>query len=477
MSAQAKIEVSHTFSPPGGDHSWYFNFGLLLTTRRLQVEHPITEQIAFLRRPISDPVNKLSSVLNPITEQMTAIDLVEWQLRIAAGEELPTTNQDDIVCMGHAFEARIYAENPARNFLPATGKVWHHQPPATPNIGMDALTGIRVDTGIESGQEVGVYYDPMICKLIVHDQDRPRALNKLVAALKNYQIAGVPTNIEFLINCAEHPTFQKAGAVNTGFLDDHLDQVQLQEHLEPSPLATAVGAFCSLLHLEGRIGIQNLQQERLKQSPWSSLSGSWRMLGGRARRVLKLSDSPAGTELECLSNRDGSFHIRVGGGSEEEELGEWFHVDGSLDSNCNLTVVVNQSQRLVLTSALDESNGKLKVRMWPQRKTSTSDDEYLWEVDIENPMIPSSQPLARATEGAIKAPMPGKISRINFEVGDVVQEGDVLLVMEAMKMEHPIRAPRQGVLTELHYKVADVVNDGVVLATVESEESAEEEAV
>jgi 3-methylcrotonyl-CoA carboxylase alpha subunit len=413
-------------------------------------------------------MNTRLQVEHPITELITGIDLVEWQLRIAAGEELPIPNQADIPCHGHAFEARVYAENPARNFLPATGMVWHHQPPAISNTGTNA-EGVRVDTGIQTGQEVSVYYDPMICKLIVHDENRDKALQKLQRSLKGYQIAGVPTNIDFLVNCAQHETFQRAGAVNTGFLDDHFDEVQVTEETAASPLATAVGVFASLLHMEGRVGVPNLPEERRKRSPWSSLSGSWRLGSKPAKRVLQLDN---GTEIECTSHRDGSFDIQVGDD-------ETFHVNGTFSSRSvgaggDMQVVVNGTQRISMTTAFQESSsqegGQFEVRMWPKNL----DKDFFWEINVFNPMTPSSHvsaALSGGGHGTIKAPMPGKISRINFAIGDSVEEGDVLLVMEAMKMEHTIEAPASGVLTDLKYHVGDVVQDGTILATVETTDS------
>jgi 3-methylcrotonyl-CoA carboxylase alpha subunit len=451
-------------SSPHRDPSFYF----CEMNTRLQVEHPITELI-------------------------TGIDLVEWQLRIAAGEPLPTPDQSGITCSGHAMEARIYAEHPARNFLPATGTVWHHTPPAVPNSGINTA-GIRVDTGIQTGQEVGVYYDPMICKLIVHDTDRSKALQKLIQALKSYQIAGVPTNIEFLVNCASHPIFQQAGAVNTGFLDDYLDDVQVAGAVSEeggavaassSPLGTAVGVFASLLHLEGRRGISNLHVERQQQSPWSSLSGSWTM-GHRPRRFLKLDND---TRVECISHRDGSFDIRVVVGTEtDHEQGEWFHVDGTWVDGDLMEVVVNRTQRIKMTTVLREIDGTFHICMWPQQLLLSSfqkneggqkkvADNYFWQVQVEHPQHPAADAEAgkMGGGGSIKAPMPGKISRINHAVGTTVQKGDILLVMEAMKMEHAIKATTSGILTELKCRVSDVVKDGAVLAIVTEEEGEEEE--
>jgi len=419
-------------------------------------------------------MNTRLQVEHPITELVTGVDLVEWQLRIAAGEPLPVVDQSDIKSCGHALEARIYAENPDRNFLPATGTVWHHVPPAMSNTGINN-DGVRVDTGIQAGQEVGVYYDPMICKLIVHDENRDKALAKLVKALKSYQIAGVPTNIDFLIACAQHEAFQKAGAINTGFLDDHLEDVLMaspssSSEESSSNLATAVGVFATLLQMERRLGISTtaqLARARQSQSPWSSLSGSWRM-GGQAERVLTLAD---GRTVECGCHRDGSYGITVDG--------EYFHIQGTFSANGGpMQVIVDHSKRIQMTTALREGpDGHFQIRMWPS-SLGLDEQDYFWQVDVLNPMIPSSltgAAVGAAGHGAIKAPMPGKVSRILFSEGDPVNEGDVLLVMEAMKMEHTIVAPASGFLKALHCRVDEVVQDGAILAEVE--ESSEGDTV
>jgi 3-methylcrotonyl-CoA carboxylase alpha subunit len=409
-------------------------------------------------------MNTRLQVEHPISELITGIDLVEWQLRIASGEELPILNQADIPCRGHAFEARVYAENPARNFMPATGNVWHHNPPVAMNTGASA-EGVRVDTGIQPGQDISVYYDPMISKLIVHGETREAALNKLIDSLKGYQIAGVPTNIEFLVKCADHATFRKAGAIHTGFLEDHADDVQVKEYALPRPIAQAVGAFTSMLYLEKRFGVSG-EQAMSTSSPWSSLSGSWRMGGksGRARRILKLEH---GGDVECVSNRDGSFDIRAAG---EEEDGEWFHVTGSVDGDSNMHVVVNKTQRIALKTVLKAEDGVIRVRMWPERL-----DDFFWSMDFKNPLEPAASEagLAASGDGFVKAPMPGRITRVNATVGDTVERGAVVMVMEAMKMEHAIKAPRDGILSEIRYKANDLVDDGAVLLVLESEDDEE----
>ena len=409
-------------------------------------------------------MNTRLQVEHPITEQITGVDLVEWQLRIAAGEPIPL-KQEDMPCMGHASEARVYAENPTRDFLPATGTVWHHSPPCESNTGASA-DGIRVDTGLRSGQEVGVYYDPMISKLIVHDENRELALEKLVRALKDYQIAGVPTNIEFLVKCAQHPTFQKVGAVNTGFLDDHADDVRMEEAPRPSPIAQAIGAFAALLHLEKRVAVPHQPT-----SPWSSMSGSWRAGGaaGRATRQLKLSGDQGseGSFVECVSNRDGSFDIRV---IEDDEAIESFHLAGSMGTDTSMDVVLNGTHRMSLTSVLREGDGLMNLSLWP--KEPHRKDGFFWEVEFEHPMMPLPQSvLAGASgEGTVKTPMPGRVTRLNKQAGDAVQAGDLVMVLEAMKMEHSIMAPRDGIILDIRYGVDDVVSEGSVLFDVVSED-------
>lgn len=413
-------------------------------------------------------MNTRLQVEHPITEQITGVDLVEWQLRVAAGEELPL-KQEDISCVGHAFEARVYAENPARNFLPATGTVWHHSTPVEINTGPSS-DGIRVDTGLRAGQEVGVHYDPMISKLIVHGATREVALEKLVSSLKDYQIAGVPTNIEFMIKCAQHPTFQRAGAVNTGFLEDFADDVYIEDNPIPSPLARCIGAYAACLHLEKRIGVRDIQRNAC--SPWSSLSGSWRQ-GGESSRAIRrfplFGDDINDYAVDCISNRDGSFDIHV---VVDDQLIQAFHVSGIFGLDSNMEILIDGSQRMLLTVVLREKEGAITVNLWP--KAPHNKDGYHWEMEYENPIAPLPSHIQHGAvgEGIVKTPMPGKVIRLNKQQGQEVQAGDLIMVLEAMKMEHAIKAPKDGVLGEVRYDVGDVVADGAVLFVVEGEEEA-----
>ena len=395
-------------------------------------------------------MNTRLQVEHPITEMITGLDLVEWQLRIAAGEELPIKNQQDIVCHGHAFEARIYAENPLREFLPATGNVWHHKPP------IDA----RVDTGIQSGQEISVYYDPMISKLVIHGQDRATALEKLISALKRYELAGVPTNIDFLIKCAEHAVFQEPGACNTGFLEHYMDDILERSNVSPSPIFYAAAAYCRMLFSEKRIGVRNLQRSRLSTgNPWSTWSGSWRS-GGRANRLLHVIGEDV--QVECVSCVDGSFDVGI---HQSNSSVEWFHIDGTLDKDGSLSLIVDGSKRIAFSSFLKPLDGDTEVHVWSKRPLH---DQYFAKVRFEDLLASKVNHTDGTVDllGKISAPMPGKIVRINARIGDVVKKDDVLIVMEAMKMQHSIRSPRDGALTEVFCVEDSIVDDGFILATV-----------
>jgi len=423
-------------------------------------------------------MNTRLQVEHPITELITGVDLVEWQLRVAAGEPLPITNSSEIPCSGHAFEARIYAEKPGDGtFLPASGTVWYHDPPAPPNaVGVDETSlslskGIRVDTGIQKGQAVGVDYDPMICKLIVHDDSREKALNKMLTALKDYRIAGVPTNIDFLIKCAQHETFRKPGATNTGFLDDHLEEVLSPEHQSIPEKAIAIASLAVQLVIEGRVGIEDLKMARRKHpTPWNSLSGSWRN-SASPRQTLQLTD---GTIVDCTSLRDGSYKVQVTpnvGNDEEENMATVFHMDGTLSLDHEMNVVVNGSEKLSLVAALKDMDGTFQVCLWPQSASLHNEGHYFWELAIPNPKFPSStveknDSVTESGKGTLLAPMPGKISEIRLNIGDSIEEGDILVVMEAMKMEHTVRATASGTVECINCQVGEVVADQAVLATI-----------
>jgi 3-methylcrotonyl-CoA carboxylase alpha subunit len=307
----------------------------------------------------------------------------------------------------------------------------------------------------------------MISKLIVHGEDRETALNKLIAALKSYELVGLPTNIDFLVQCAQHETFREAGACNTGFLEHYMGDILKQnEEAKTEPVLYAAAAFLKLLHAEHRVGITaSLEESRRSQgNPWSSLSGSWRV-GSRAKRTLTV-DGEDNVTMECLSNDDGSFDIGVL--QEEHGTSDWFHMDGTVDKDGSLSLLIDGSKRKAFSSFVKEDkSGGTTLHLWSK---DPSDEAYSVKVSLEDPfvsMVGSEEPAGSSSQGLVLAPMPGKIVQINVKVGDTVKKDDVLIMMEAMKMQHSIRAPRDGVVVELCCSEDSVVDDGHVLAEVD----------
>lgn len=213
-------------------------------------------------------MNTRLQVEHPVTEMITGFDLVEWQLRIAAGEKLPCI-QEDIMAKGHAFEVRLYAEDPAQNFLPQTGKVQH--------FSYDLAKGMRVDTGIETGDSVTSYYDPMIAKLITWGHNRDEAAARMAELLKETQLTGLNSNQEFLHSIFCHPDFLK-GDVDTGFIARHEDDLTPADYGRPRVEDIGIAALYYLLGLN--------QDSEQQDDPWQSYP-HWRM-GGTASQKLDL---------------------------------------------------------------------------------------------------------------------------------------------------------------------------------------------
>lgn len=251
------------------------------------------------------------------------------------------------------------------------------------------------------------------------------------------------------------------------------------------PLAQAVAAFSAMLYLERRTGSK---AERSKPAaPWSSRQGSWRMGGkqGRAKRKLSIHGTNTGDDdddnnaIECISNPDGSFDITVP--SRDDTTKQVFHVNGGmLDENSSeMQLEINHTTKVRLTCILREEKGKLDIKMWPKNVVSSSSnsslENYAWQVLLDHPLSNENNRVSKNLEtyasgnasGKVKSPMPGKISRINFRVGDKVAQGDVILVMEAMKMEHAIRAPVNGIVQAINHQVGDLVGDDALLFDID----------
>ncbi|XP_072264262.1 methylcrotonoyl-CoA carboxylase subunit alpha, mitochondrial [Pyxicephalus adspersus] len=370
------------------------NFYFMEMNTRLQVEHPVTEMI-------------------------TGTDLVEWQLRVAAGEKIPVT-QDEITLNGHAFEARIYAEDPNNNFMPGAGPLLHlSTPPA------DLCT--RIETGVRQGDEVSVHYDPMIAKLVVWAKDRQAALTKLRYCLRQYNIVGLSTNIDFLLSLSGHPAFE-AGDVHTSFIPQHYNELfPPQKGISNEMLCqAALGLILKEQILTDEFNVQ--WEDRF--SPFSS--GSGRRINILYTRNLTLMDGDNKVDLKINYNDDG-FDMQV----QDKVLqvsGELLNEGGITFLKCSVDGTLCKSKLIIIDNTI--------------HLFSTEDSVQL---GIPVPKFLSEVSTSGSQGGAV-APMTGTIEKVFVKVGDKVEAGDPLMVMIAMKMEHTIRAPKAGIIKKVYFK-------------------------
>ena len=369
-------------------------------------------------------MNTRLQVEHPITELITGLDLVEWQLRVAMGEPLPL-RQDEITVHGHAIEARIYAEDADKGFLPSTGTIGLWREPA----GND----IRVDTGFRAGDAVTPYYDALLAKLIVHGADRPQALGRLAAALREFEIAGVTTNLAFLRALVGHPQVAR-GEIDTGFIERELAALTTPRPTV-APLDLAAACVAVLLREQGE------QIPPSAASPWDRTDG-WTIAGRRSRR---LSFRHGGERCDAVLwyGRDGlSMELR--------------------DAHARLQFVPRDGA--VFDLCLGDAPERVTAG-WSGRDLDLVTPRGRLRLHWIDPFAADLREAALASR--IVAPMPGTVTRILAEPGVDVPRGAPLIVLEAMKMEHTLRAPAAGRLKALKCAVGEFVQEGTELADFE----------
>jgi 3-methylcrotonyl-CoA carboxylase alpha subunit len=373
-------------------------------------------------------MNTRLQVEHPVTEMITGLDLVEWQLRIASGEKIPL-QQEELSFSGHAIEARIYAEDPARDFLPATGRLAHLAFPAeTPDV--------RIDTGVEAGAEISPWYDPMIAKLIVRGTDRQAALARLRQALAEVEVAGVTTNVAFLRRIAASRAFA-AAELDTGLIERNRGELFSEAKITNELLAAAAFAELALEESEARARALRSSDPH---SPWYRVDG-WRLNQESHHDFTFLDGEDA--HLIRLHFVEGGLRARIGAG-EFSLRGEAL-ADGRLRLHLDTRTFTARAVR---------DNGDWHVFCsGDYRRLSLK--EALAGVDADT----------RA--GSLAAPMPGKVIQVMTQAGARVAKGDALLILEAMKMEHTITAPADGVVKEIHYGAGEQVLEGAELITLE----------
>ena len=375
-------------------------------------------------------MNTRLQVEHPVTEMITGLDLVEWQLRVASGEPLPLA-QEQLAIRGHALEARIYAEDPAKGFLPSTGKLVYLAPPA------EGLH-VRVDTGVEEGDEISPFYDPMIAKLIVWDETREQALARMLQALADYRVVGVANNIEFLSRLTNCPAF--AGAdLDTGLIEREKTYL-FPEGEQPPAEVFLVAALGELLREAARAEGE-ARRGTDPGSPWHARDG-WRLNATASRELLfRLGETQTCVTVAYRGDR---YTLSVDGRRTEAR--------GRLDPRGSMRVEFDGTRMDATVIVAGE-----KRHVFLHGRT--------WQLANVDPLHHAGE--GGGAEGGLLAPMPGKVIALLAEAGSKVEKGAPLLILEAMKMEHTITAPAPGTLKAFRFAVGDQVGDGAELVEFE----------
>jgi 3-methylcrotonyl-CoA carboxylase alpha subunit len=369
-------------------------------------------------------MNTRLQVEHPVTELITGIDLVEWQLRVAFGEKLPLT-QDEIKLSGHAIEARVYAENPHKNFMPSVGRIRTWRMPEPSN-------GLRIDAGYREGDAVSPHYDAMLAKVIAWAPNRDAAIERLNRGLEESDVRGIVSNIPFLAALVTHPQV-RANAIDTGFIERELKNLTPPSAL-PGDLELCAAVAAILAEEAKAVGVE-------AHSPWRT--AGW-MPVGRRQRVFTFRHAPEAAQEICLHYGNGPPTLSIGerefafASSPRDDGGFDLTVDGM---KCHVIAVIEGHELYLRTR-----NGRFDLH-WVD--PFGGDDEE------------------QVGEDKIVAPLPGTVVALLAEVGARLEKGAPILTLEVMKMEQTLRAPFAGVLKAIKCKVGDIVQEGVELAEIE----------
>ncbi|CAB3639373.1 3-methylcrotonyl-CoA carboxylase [Achromobacter marplatensis] len=387
-------------------------------------------------------MNTRLQVEHPVTEMITGHDLVEWQLRVAAGQPLPV-RQEDLRINGHAIEVRIYAENPEKGFLPSIGTLAYlGLPPHTAFTNGD----IRVDGGVRTGDTITPFYDPMIAKLIVHGADRDQARARMLQALAQTQAVGVQTNVAFLSRLMQDSAFAAAD-LDTGLIERQ--RATLLPEPQAASAATLALASAAVLVRQGLAQPGPQTAGKGPSDPWDARDG-WR-LGNQYQRHLQWVDNGE-TRRVTVARQGGAWTLDAGSGAQP------FLWRSHASANPNL------AYGLRITLAGHENAGTVVLHA---DRAHVFGEGGVHVLELYDPLA-HAQDTQGEHGGGLTAPMPGKIISISVKAGDTVEKGQPLLVMEAMKMEHTISAPADGRVGEVFYGVGDQVTEGAELVSIDA---------
>lgn len=381
-------------------------------------------------------MNTRIQVEHPVTEMITGLDLVEWQIRVARGEPLPKT-QDQIKLNGHCFEARIYAENPDDNFMPEAGQVHKMFLPQQSDH-------VRIESGLRNGDQVLIHYDPMISKLVVWASDRNQALIKLRSCLQEFNIIGLKTNVDFLLRIASHPQFVD-GKVHTDFINQHRQSLQLNASSPKScpqlvTVTAAIGMF--IRDMNGANSNRDLIQDYHLQNDAFRLSGIM-----PCKKMYKINYMDNQMSVQVCQISDKQFAVSING--EMEHIYECemdFNVDKMRITFDGITStyrhMIKNDQIMVFAS----NNGSFNFQLHTNKHIIRADDSATNCDQLNGPIL--------------IAPMPGIVEKILVSKGDSVEQGTPLIIMMAMKMEHIIKANRKAIVDDVMCKAGESVQKG-----------------
>ena len=379
-------------------------------------------------------MNTRLQVEHPVTEMMTGQDLVAWQLSVAAGAPLPVA-QNDLTLHGHAIEVRVYAEDPDKGFLPSTGRIAQMRTPeATPHV--------RVDSGVRTGDTISVHYDPMIAKLIVWDETRTDALRRLRTALRAFHVVGPTTNLPFLQNLAANPAFAR-GEVDTGFIESHRESL-LTERAPAPDRVLATAALAELLR------IRDAASERAARSadpfsPWHKVDGF--VLNDDNHHVFHFREG--GDEVAVTVRYRRHHHELDLPGGPACALAEW----AATDNGARGEIWVDLDGVRFAAAVVRDGDAISVITDWGRH-----------DLVLYDPLLAGME--EEVKEGSLKAPMPGTVTQVLVKAGNRVNEGDALMILEAMKMEHTITATKSGVIEALNYVAGEQVREGAELLAI-----------
>ncbi|GGC57456.1 ATP-binding protein [Chelatococcus reniformis] len=374
-------------------------------------------------------MNTRLQVEHPVTEAITGLDLVELQFRVAAGDALPFS-QEDLRLHGHAVEARLYAEDPEKGFLPSTGQIWL--------LDFPEVDGVRIDSGVESGGRVSPFYDPMLAKIIAHAPTRGEALDRLAEALGDTLVAGPKTNLAFLKRIAESHDF-RAGRFDTGYIDARLDELGA---VEQPPFGQSVAAAALMLQRQAQRGATATPAAPAFTDPWASEHG-FQLLGERHVEIPLLVDGER--DAAAQSFPDGRVAVSYKG-AEATEADLLSEVDDIPAAFGDGTIVIAAGRALI---ALRDG----------RQVTVAPFDPFA--VDLEH---------IGEAGGTVKSPMHGKVVAILVAAGEAVTKGQRLAVVEAMKMEHALVAPRAGTVADVRAAAGQQVAEGAPIVVLHEDE-------